>query len=212
MQIQYTTIITCLQCGKQKEKATYKLNKHPRSFCSRSCRTRYLNLAKGINTQTVNCLQCNREFKKRTSDIRRSPRHFCCQSCVGRYTQLHRTWGNNVSLLEKFIQGKLKELYPRLDFIFNGKTVINSELDIYIPSLKLAFELNGPFHYEPIFGQDKLIKTQNNDNRKMLACAEHQISLCVLNTASTNHSFHEKTAKKHLDIIVHIINEHMAMG
>ena len=33
---------------------------------------------------------------------------------------------------------------------------INSELDVYVPSLNLAFELNGIFHYEPIYGEKKL--------------------------------------------------------
>jgi len=49
-------------------------------------------------------------------------------------------------------------LYPDLVIHFNKKDAINSELDIYIPSLKLAFELNGIFHYEPIFGKENFLK------------------------------------------------------
>ena len=43
------------------------------------------------------------------------------------------------------------------------KSVINSELDFYFPNLKLAIEINGPLHYKPIYGKDKLIQIQNNN-------------------------------------------------
>ena len=79
------------------------------------------------------------------------------------------------------------------------------ELDIYIPSLKLAFELNGIYHYEPIHGSDKLNKIQNNDNRKFQACAEQGISLCIIDTSSQSY-FKENTSEKFLKIIINIIN------
>jgi hypothetical protein len=84
-----------------------------------------------------------------------------------------------------------------------------SELDIYIPSLKLAFELNGIFHYEPIFGNEKLNKIQKNDNNKFLKCQEKNISLCIIDTSSQKY-FKEQTSKKILDIIINIINQHLA--
>jgi hypothetical protein len=82
------------------------------------------------------------------------------------------------------LQEKLTILFPSLDIHYNRKDAINSELDIYIPSLKLAIELNGIFHYEPIYDQDKLDQIQNNDHRKFQACAENGISLCIIDTSS----------------------------
>lgn len=79
-------------------------------------------------------------------------------------------------------------------------------LDIYIPSLKLAFELNGIFHYKPIFGNDKLTKTQNNDNKKLQACLEQNIELCVIDVSSQKY-FKQNTSQKYLDIIIDIIKQ-----
>ena len=90
--------------------------------------------------------------------------------------------------------------------IFNGKDTINSELDIYIPSLKLAFELNGIFHYEPIYGKDKLQSIKNNDTRKFQACIEKGISLCIVDS-SQQKRFSPKSSQKYLDIIVNIIED-----
>ena len=92
-----------------------------------------------------------------------------------------------------------------LEFHFNRKDAINGELDIYIPSLKLAFELNGIFHYEPIYGSEKLASIQSNDTRKAQACLEHGIELCLIDV-STFKKFKEKRAGKFLQIIQDIIN------
>ena len=97
-------------------------------------------------------------------------------------------------------------MYPNLLFSFNDRTAINSELDIYIPSLKLAFELNGVFHYEPIYGQNKLEKIQENDNNKFQKCINNNISLCIIDVSSQKY-FKEQTSKKFLNIIINIIND-----
>ena len=72
--------------------------------------------------------------------------------------------------------------------------------------MKLAFELNGIFHYEPIFGNDKLNRTRKNDNNKFLKCQEQNINLCIIDTSSQKY-FKERTSKKFLDIITNIINQ-----
>ena len=75
----------------------------------------------------------------------------------------------------------------------------------YLPKLNLAFELNGIFHYEPIFGESKLDRIQNNDNRKFQACLENGIELCIIDTSSQKY-FKEKSSQKYLDIITNLVD------
>lgn len=169
-------------------------------YCSKTCTYSARNIQ--INVQ---CNQCSKSFMKQAHQCKKSPNHFCSRSCSVTYNNTHKTKGIRRSKLEIWLESKLSELYPTMDIHFNRKDAINSELDIYIPELKLAFELNGLFHYEPIFGQDKLDKIQNNDNRKFQACLERGIELCIIDSSHLKH-FKEYKAKKYLDVILRIIN------
>lgn len=199
----------CLECGNTfyKEKRVIKrgftnYNRNLGDYCSRRC----VNLAKG-QSQIVNCENCGSEFRKTDSQIKssKSGKHFCSQSCAATYNNTHKKHGTRKSKLEVWLETKLTESYPDLEIHFNRKDAINSELDIYIPSIKLGFELNGIYHYEPIHGDDKLKQVQNNDNRKFQACLEKGIELCIIDS-STQKYFKEKTSQKYLDIIEKIIN------
>jgi len=168
-------------------------------FCSRKCMA--LSQITKIN---VKCNNCGISFLKKFSSVKDNVNNFCCKSCAATYNNKHKTTGNRRSKLEVYLEIELTKLYPCLEIHFNRKEAINSELDIYIPSLKLAFELNGIFHYEPIYGQDKLVKIQNNDDRKFQACIEHGIEFCIIDT-STQKYFKEQTSQKFLNIITAII-------
>jgi hypothetical protein len=98
------------------------------------------------------------------------------------------------------------ELYPDIHFQFNRKSVIKSELDIYIPSLKLAFELNGIYHYLPIHGNEKLASIQKNDALKAQACQKQHIEFYSIDT-SKQKSFKELSSKSFLLTIVDVINK-----
>lgn len=176
-------------------------NSYPQ-FCSLKCHGLFNTT---LNTQKVQCLNCNIVFSKKNSAIAKSPKHFCSQSCAALFNNKNKTHGTRRSKLEIWMELKLKELYPNLEILFNSKQIIGSELDIYIPSLKLAFELNGVFHYEPIYGKDKLNQIQNNDSNKFQKCQEKEISLCIIDTSSQKY-FTELSSQKYLDIICKIIS------
>lgn len=146
----------CYQCGatffKQKRainKVIRNIPSHLGKFCSSICD----GLSKTTKQQVI-CTNCGLSFNKTLCEIKKSKlgNHFCSNSCNATYCNTHKTHGTRRSKLEVYLEQELPPLYPKLNFHFNRKDTIGSELDIYIPSLSLAFELNGIFHYEPIFG------------------------------------------------------------
>lgn len=172
------------------------------SFCSKRCHNQYQN-----NKISTQCGQCGKSIQVKPSVLQKSKSGhvFCSRSCSVIYNNQHKTVGVRRSKLEQYIEKQLTILYPDLEILFNDKKTINSELDIYIPSLQLAFELNGIFHYEPIYGESKLNQIQNNDNRKFQACLEKQIELCIIDTSQQKY-FKPKTSQKFLNIITTIID------
>jgi hypothetical protein len=170
-------------------------------YCSSICRLKSRGFFPKIK---VKCLNCEMLFEKHAKEIKKTSNNFCSRSCSATYNNTHKSKGTRRSKLEKWLEKQLFILYPDLEVIYSSKNVIDSELDIYIPSLKLAFEINGLFHYEPIFGEDKLNQIQENDNKKLQACAENKIELYVINTSQQKY-FKESTSIKYLNFITHLV-------
>lgn len=175
-------------------------------FCSRKCKCLY-------NGQSIKtkCLNCDKEVTKSLSEHKKYPNTFCNSSCAATYNNKHKTTGNRRSKLEIWLEEQLTTLYPNLSIDFNQKSAIGSELDIYIPSINIAIELNGIFHYEPIYGTNKLDQIQSNDKSKSLACHEAKIDLCVIDTSAQTY-VKPSTSQKYLDIIINIINERLLIS
>lgn len=153
----------------------------------------------------VKCAQCNKVFYKTNSRIKEHHKNFCSQSCSATYHNCNKTYGNRVSKLELYIKKELQQLFPTLCIEYNNKTAINSELDIYIPVLNIAFELNGIYHFKPIHGYKKLQQIQHNDDLKIAKCNNSNIQLYVIDTSSQIH-FTPKSSKKFLDFIANTIH------
>lgn len=204
-----TLPLECYHCSntflKKKKYITSELNlnKGEIKFCSQKC-TKEFNITK----KSLNCTNCGNQFYKHLNQIKKTKNHFCSSSCGVTYNNKHKKHGTRRSKLELWIEGQLTHLYPDLRIDFNKKDTIGSELDIYIPSINLAIEFNGIFHYEPIFGKDKLGKIQENDQSKSKICIDNKIDLCVINTSQQKY-FKPKTSQKYLDIIATVINERL---
>lgn len=181
-------------------------------FCSRKCDKEF----KDRKVEVV-CQQCHMSFYRQQCDINQNKRNsksdnlFCSKSCAAVYNNLHKTHGARRSKLEVWLEEQLRKLYPNLEILFNAKKTINAELDIHFLSLNLAFELNGIYHYEPIHGQGKLTSIQSNDHRKFAACAEKDISLCVIDVSAMNY-FKPTKGQQFLEIIANLVNEKLKQG
>jgi hypothetical protein len=172
-----------------------------------------INNEKSYYTTPLICTQCSTivSYEKAKDRIRNRRfkeynNIFCSKSCAAKYNNTHKKTGNRRSKLEIWLESKLIDLYPDLEIHFNRKDAINSELDIFFPTLKLAFELNGIYHYEPIHGIELLTRIKSNDNRKFQACIEQDIELCIIDASSLSY-FKEQNAQPFLSIIQNIINQ-----
>lgn len=201
--------LRCRHCGEcfhrskhQIQKALVLGSRDKKDFCNRGCGSQYRYRGHRID---VACTQCGSMQSRSVGRVSKSKNHFCSQTCATTWNNQHKTTGTRRSKLEVWLESQLSSLYPGLEFHFNRTDAIEAELDIYVPSLKLAFELNGIFHYEPIYGADKLERIHKNDHRKVLACAEHGIGLCVIDSSSML-NFKEKKAERFLGIVQGLVD------
>ena len=173
-------------------------------FCTPICFYDSTNLS--VN---VKCAQCNKQIIKKNYEIQKSKSDnvFCSSSCAAKYNNKHKKFGSRRSKLEHWLEQNLLSHY-NMKILFNDKQSINSELDIYIPSLSLAFEINGIFHYKPIYGRKKLKQIQDNDQRKKKLCKRNSIKLKTINASLLTY-FTPKNGQKYLNQIVYIINSNM---
>lgn len=165
-------------------------------YCSSEC------FGKDSRTgKDYECTNCKKIVYRAQHHRRQIKNVFCSRSCAATYNNLHKTKGNRRSKLEEWLEIELNKEYE-FEILYNDKTIINAELDIFIPSLNLAIELNGIYHYEPIHGEDKLKQVKNNDGRKFQACIEHKIELCIIDSSGLKYNKPEKFMK-----FLNIINE-----
>ena len=113
--------------------------------------------------------------------------------------------------MESWVEQELALKFPSLNIQFNDRKCLGLELDIYIPSLKLAFEFNGIVHYEPIYGDKKLRLIRSSDARKFILCAELDINLIVIDT-SMDKRFLISRATRYLDFITKTIKDVGTVG
>ena len=173
------------------------------SYCSKSFRAenvdKHISACKHNPVNFKQCKQCNKI-------VRGYRQQFCDQSCSSRYNNTHKLHGTRRSKLEVWLESKLINTFSNLEFHFNRKDTIDSELDIFIPQLFIAFELNGIYHYKNIHGPALLQRIQNNDLIKQNSCAERGIKLYTIDTSSLS-SFNERDAEQFYNNIKKIIDE-----
>lgn len=83
----------------------------------------------------------------------------------------------NRSQAEQIIIDMLRFHFKNLKVLTNDKTAIGKEIDIYLPELKFAIEVDGITHIKPIFGEETLKRTQASDKLKTLLLEDAGIKL-----------------------------------
>jgi len=205
---------SCKDCINSKRKRTKQIkelncktcynkfirNKNNINYCSKECQKKAKKKYKKI------CKNCKIEFFAEKINS-----NFCSNSCKSKLLKLHsyahKRGGLSRSKIEKYVENSLRKDFPYINFSFNGDDIIGSELDIFIAELKMAFELNGIFHYEPIYGENTLNRIQNNDKQKFISCYNKGIELIIINLGDQN--FSKKYANKIYEEIYNIIYKNL---
>lgn len=145
------------------------------TYCSVTCRR--VGSRKG---NVVACSQCDTLLYRKPHHIKQSKsgRQFCNQSCAARFNNANKQSGYRRSQLEIFIEQQLKIEFPLLAFKTNDRT-FGIEFDFYIPNMKIALEINGIVHYQPIYGLEKYAIIQANDIKKKTICGKENITLII---------------------------------
>lgn len=71
------------------------------------------------------------------------------------------------SKIEKFLLFKLRNLGHRVEF--HSKNLLSTQklqVDLFLPDLGTAIEVDGPSHFEPVWGEEALYKTMLADQQK----------------------------------------------
>ena len=71
------------------------------------------------------------------------------------------------SKLEKYLFNRLLKDGYRVDF-HKEQSLLNTKLqiDLFLPTLNVAIEVDGPSHFKPVWGQDNLKRNKGYDNKK----------------------------------------------
>lgn len=165
----------------------------------------------------MKCEGCNTDLLRTDAQLRKTKhgKPFCSKSCRMRHYNAHiltRT-SNQRSKAEDILLGMIREGFPDLNLIPNDRAVLPSslEIDIHIPEAKLAIELNGPVHYLPIYGDERLAKVRMNDAQKHLEIHDRGLRLLVLDISRLNSAKRQLAflTAQYTDVIKPLISEVM---
>lgn len=212
---------TCFYCNKhftltkydlQKKRFACKQNnkKYYILYCSRICASRQHKIDNMQGTYLVYCEHCKKEFYKNSNQIIKTDHDFCSQHCWAVYSNslMKPRSARQRSKFESYAEKELRRRYKGMRISFNNRKIVAPyELDIYIPKLKVAFEINGIFHYKPIYGEDKLLHTQSKERKKRYICNKKGIKLHVINISRLK-NFSEQEAYKYLKRIFKFIDKY----
>lgn len=115
------------------------------------------------------------------------------------------------SKLEKYLYQNL--MYNNFQVIFHKKELIPNnrlEVDMFVVDKKTAIEIDGPSHFLPIWGEDKLLKTKTSDMQKAGLLNGHGYHLIRIKQVVKNVSAFQ--SKRTLDNLIIALNKIDVLG
>lgn len=115
-------------------------------------------------------------------------------------SQALREASKSGSKLEQFLRDEISQIYPVI--FHKSGLVANKELevDLFVPSLKTVIEIDGPSHFFPIWGEEKLQKHIKADADKtgLLLNA----GFCIIRIKHTVKNVSEKYKRDLLELVI----------
>lgn len=209
----------CHHC--QAEINLIKSDEKDRNFCSRDCSSKFYGSLRKKPEKTKrwplkgervprfekNCSSCNTPLLRTKAQISYSKTQtfFCSKTCKASYLHKFQIKFRPRSKAELYLSELIKSNFPDLEVMENVRNILsdNLEIDIFIPSLKLCIELNGPVHYFPIWGEDKLKNVQNKDIKKQIEIQKLKMNLIVIDISKLT------SKKKTIDFLDSYFESHI---
>lgn len=151
----------------QKNALTIGKHKHPTKGKQRDAQTK-AKIGRGVMTSWENLSDSELESRKEKSRqqwINMSDDEK--ENLIRLANEAVRTASKTGSKLEKYLLNKLISNGYKIDF-HKEQSLLNTKLqiDLFVPSINTAIEIDGPSHFLPVWGDDALKRNISYDNKK----------------------------------------------
>jgi hypothetical protein len=177
-------------------------------YCCKQCHSKSM-ITSSSDIVSFICDNCGKSFDK-MKKLRLQPLKFCNKSCRAKYFARVNNLGGQRSLMEQKLELYIREFFPSVILNINDRDILGGlELDLYLPELRFAIEVNGPCHFIPIWGEDTLKHTRRNDIIKSNYCQKKGIRLLyITDILDRKHDNTEQIFKTQIKpIIIDMIDE-----
>jgi endogenous inhibitor of DNA gyrase (YacG/DUF329 family) len=176
------TEVKCLTCGKKIYRIGSHIKKYPKSYCSRKC----YGLSFQVPRCNILCKKCGKQITRKLTHINKYKNQFCSRKCATCYIRIFSKVAAR-SKIEEFLFNLIKTDFPILTIEQNIRSLLSCgyEIDIWIPQINLAIELNGPVHYFNIYGN--LDITQQHDTTKRDEINQRGYKFIVIDVSQNNY-------------------------
>lgn len=149
------------------------------------------------------CPVCGKILMVTENELKK--RKYCGGTCRNKINN-KQIFGTR-SKAEIYLEERLKKEFTNLIMIFNDRETLNGkELDVFIPSLNLAIEWNGIYHFKKIRDDGFFEKTKKKDNQKIKECIELGIELYIIKDLTSNKKFIKEETEKIIKFVKQIMD------